>query len=204
MTETNSILEEMEQALVDKEAFHEERGLDEQPKGMRLTQKTGITIGGDEVAGRTRAWRTDDGREVSLNTAELPYHLSKRRPGGQRVFTLKKPLAAFKPDPIPGLKCDVCERLHDSPPSNVFITEASYHDHMDILHPREYQRELRNEEMAQRRRETDALVALAERGGNGNQNKQAGRNQEAGFACETCGKQAKSRAGLAAHKRGAH
>lgn len=199
MNDTNSILEEMEQALVDKEAFHEDRPIEEQPKGMRFSQKSGITIGGEEVAGRTRAWRTDDGREVSLNTAELPYHLSKRRPGGQRVFTLSKPPAAYKPDPIPGLKCDVCERLLDSPPSNVFITEASYHDHMEILHPREYQREIRNEEMAQRRRETEALVALAERGAaNGSEESSA---TQATYLCEVCGREFGTKAALGSHAR---
>ena len=89
---TDSILEEMEQALADKEALREERGIGEQPRGMRLSQKTNIAFGDEEMPGRTRAWRTDDGREVWLNTGELPHHLNKRRPDGKRIFVLKKPL----------------------------------------------------------------------------------------------------------------
>ena len=134
------IMEEMEQALADREAQRDERGLEEKQKGMRLTQKTNITHGGQEVAGRTRAWRTDDGREVWLNTGELPYHLSKRRPDGERVFVLRKPNIAERV-PVENLACKICIRSRGG--SRKFYEYTQYEDHMEILHPREYQRELR-------------------------------------------------------------
>ena len=194
---TDTILEEMEQALADKEALREERGVGEQPKGMRLSQKTNIVFGDTEMPGRTRAWRTDDGREVWLNTGELPHHLNKRRPDGQRIFVLKKPPVAER---IPlDLKCGVCIRMRGA--SRLFYDHSQYEDHMEILHPREYQRELREAEREQRERETSALVALAERGA---RNGAETTNQASAYTCGTCGKSAKSRAGLSAHVRGAH
>ena len=202
---TQEIMEEMEQALQDKEALREERGVGEQPKGMRLSQKTNIAFGDTEMPGRTRAWRTDDGREVWLNTGELPHHLSKRRPDGKRIFVLQKPSVAER---VPlDLKCGVCIRMRGD--SRLFYNHSQYEDHMEILHPREYQRELRELDRAQRDRSTDALIALAERGvSNGPTTRQANGESvptsTAAYACGTCGKQAKSRAGLSAHVRGAH
>ena len=161
MTEVaQDILEEMEQALADKEALREERGVGEQPKGMRLSQKTNIEFGDKEMPGRTRAWRTDDGREVWLNTGELPHHLNKRRSDGKRIFVLKKPSVAER---VPtDLKCNVCLRMRGD--SRLFYDRSQYEDHQEILHPREWQRELREQERTQRDRSTDALIALAERG----------------------------------------
>jgi hypothetical protein len=154
------IMEEMEQALADKEAVREERDLGEQPTGMRLSQKTNIQFAGEEVPGRTRAYRSDDGREVWLNTAELPYHLSKRLPNGKRVFVMKKPPMAER---VPlDIECRICARMNGY--SRRFYDNAQYQDHMEILHPRENERERRDQDRQERLEERAVLRALAERG----------------------------------------
>jgi hypothetical protein len=187
------IMEEMEQALLDRENVRDERGIGDQPKGMRFKQTTKIEHGGESIGGRTRAWRTDDGREVWLNTGELPHHLGKRGVNGERVFVMKRPATADKPPIIDHLSCKVCIQMEGK--SSPFRSESNYEDHMEILHPREYQRELRDREAADRRNQTDALIALA------------GRTQEVtngtkeSFICDNCGKEAASRAGLLAHQR---
>ena len=199
-TETLEIFEEIEQALADKENLREERGV-ESPKGMRFKQKTKIEMGGEELPGRTRAWRTDDGREVWLNTGELAHHLNKRR-NGQRIFTtIRPPAADNKPPIIKGLECAVCIQMEGY--SSPFRSESNYEDHMEILHPREYQREVRVEEGVERRRQTDALIAVAERrGANGTTiDNETVTPSAPQFQCETCGKEAKSAFGLRAHQR---
>ena len=193
------IMEEMEQALQDREAQRDERGLEADPKGMRLSQKTNITHGSQVVAGRTRAWRTDDGRETWLNTGELPYHLSKRRPNGDRVFVLKKPVMAQRA-PLE-IQCQTCLRMNGY--SRQFFSRSQYEDHQEILHPREYQRELRNDERSQRERETNALVALAERGAGNVRTEQAEQSTEEGgnWVCAGCHRGFRSKAALGSHAR---
>lgn len=195
MNQYAEIAEEIESVLADKERQRKDRGIDNSP-GMHFSQKSGITdAAGEEVDGRTRAWRTDDGREVLINTAELPHHLAKRFPNGNRVFVLRKPAMAER-TPL-DIECAICKRANGY--SRKFYEYTAYDDHQEILHPREWQREQRERDRQDRLEERAVLREMIQRGGaNAPTESEA---VQAGFICEECGKGFAKKVALVGHSR---
>ncbi len=192
------VMEEMEEALSDSKRQRDERDV-EDPRGMKMSQKGKITKAGEPIKDRQQAWRTDDGREIWLPTGTLPYHLSKRRPNGDRVFVLRKPPIAEK---IPlDLTCKICERANGY--SRKFYEWTQYEDHQEILHPREWQREQRERDRLERLEERKVLMALAERGmtNGATQDRTEGATSAKKYVCETCDRGFDRAVALSGHRR---
>jgi len=195
MSTDTEIMAEMAKAMRESDQ-REERGIPDasQSTGLKMSQKT-KGASGPEVPGRIRAWRTDDGREVWLPAVTQLYHLRKTRPNGEPVFVLTKPEMAQR---IPlDISCSICARVNGA--SRKFYQMTQYEDHMEILHPREWQREQREIDRRERHEERQVLAALATGGRNGNQEPTTIR--QISYACETCGKSFSKKVALAGHRR---
>lgn len=83
------------------------------------------------------------GNPSMVPTASAAYHLMKKDPQGNRVFFRRPPAGAKQPEPIPDLKCEVCEKrdIH-----KVFYEEIDWEAHWDTYHPREWAARQRREE----------------------------------------------------------
>lgn len=191
MSTDTEIMSDMAKAMQQKDRQREERGIPDASRetGLRFEAKT-KGASGPEVPGRTRAWRTDDGREVWLPTVTLMQHLRKVRPNGESVFTLEKPRMAER---VPlDIVCSVCVRVNGQ--SRKFYSEDQYENHMEILHPREWAREMRERDRAERQEERAVLRTLIQRGEGNAEVVQA-------YTCEVCGRGFTARIAYTNHKK---
>ena len=104
-----------------------------------LTKKSMVRSGGVALPDRVKFYRSSNGWEAWLPTAQLAYHLSKRHADGTPVFVKER---------LQGPKVYIDETCHVCPNPKRFEHRINYVSHMESKHPREYRMLQDDEEQA--------------------------------------------------------
>ena len=104
----------------------------------RHKQSTMVKAGGVELPERVRYYRSANGMEAWLPTAQLPKMLAKRHEDGSPVFVKEQP-SFINENAYHGF-CEVC-RLNrpNIKTREVWPNEFAYYGHMSIFHPMEWE-----------------------------------------------------------------
>lgn len=152
-----------------------------------------ITYQGQTIPDRFKAWRSDDGTEVTLPTGLMGLMLRKRHANGKPVFLTKNP-GIVKPE-IPET-CDICTQNRGGLKKK-FISRMSLMLHMRHKHPMEEQMTREEREYMDRQEERALMRQMIQRGGaNGNSEE-----VPTTHTCETCGKGFSKKVALVGHRR---
>ncbi len=126
---------------------------------VRHRQPSSMVRKGDvELPERVRYYRSRNGWEAWLPTAQLVHHLSKRHPDGTPVFVKEKPAIA---EELYEETCEVCLKNSMGRVRKKFRDEFAYVGHMEVLHPREYRVIQAREEREKSGAVTTAAIATA-------------------------------------------
>ena len=104
----------------------------------RHKRATMVKSGGVDLPDRVRYYRSANGMEAWLPTAQLPRMLAKRHEDGTPVFVREQP--TFVQEHAYEATCEVC-RLNRPGVKlrSVWPNEFAYYGHMNIFHPDEWQ-----------------------------------------------------------------
>lgn len=215
------------QASVREKAKHAQEGDElfraDMPDGMgqlvRRKQNTMVRSGDTPLPERIRFYRSREGNESWLPTAQLAYYLAKKHADGTAVFVKERPGGERKPI---DQTCAPCKKR--SGKAKRFYDEFDYITHMESKHPRELRIQEKKEErermsggllqalMGMDQAERGAIKALLG-GSDGNSQGTASEGESRGAVgvqqpkqagvgrvpCPGCGKSVKPR-GLAIHQ----
>ncbi len=127
-------------------------------KSQTLTKKSMVRAGNVALPDRVKFYRSSNGWESWLPTAQLAYHLGKRHPDGTPVFVKENPHGplVYVED-----QCDVCKPQRRGEPKR-FTHRIDYVTHMENKHPREYRMLLEDQKTAKGPQEmAAALMSMA-------------------------------------------
>lgn len=113
------------------------------PKKRTMVHRNGV-----ELPERTKVY-DKRGYPSWVPTAQLGYHLNKRTPDGERAFYSRPPAGVTPPEPIDA-ECKWCTKRAGRK-TKVFFDIDDYENHCENLHPSEWARKLRREEMEVRK-----------------------------------------------------
>ncbi len=152
-----------------------------------------VRKGDVELPERVRYYRSANGWEAWLPTAQLVHHLSKRHPDGTPVFVKERPV--FPQEEQYEESCPICLRNTMGRVHKIFGDEFGYVDHMETFHPREFRviQARQERERGKQVSATDIATALLQMGAKEREafkallgeEKQNGATEQA--HCEACG-----------------
>lgn len=146
----DAIAELTKQAQADPSLANDTRNMLD--RSQTLTKKSMVRSGSVALPDRVKFFRSINGWEAWLPTAQLAYHLSKRHADGTPVFVkerLQGPVTYI--DEV----CDAC------PKQKRFEHYIDYVTHMENKHPREYRILLHEEEKTKGPELVAALMAMS-------------------------------------------
>ena len=128
----------------------------------RHKQSTMVKSGGVDLPERVRYYRSINGIEAWLPTAQLPRMLAKRHEDGTPVFVKEQP--AFVQEHAYEAVCEVC-KLHrpNAKLRSVWPNEFAYYGHMHTWHPDEWEMIQKREAKKEGLLQAVASMSAAER-----------------------------------------
>lgn len=156
------------------------------PEGRYSEQSNLIKLGKKPLPERIWRYRRLTGERVPLATADYQRLMRKRDVSGDRVFVKTPQECAVQPEPI-NETCDVC--LRRGVTKRFFVID-DYETHMEIFHDRRWKAILRERDHQRDLEQRELILAAIK-----------GKEPDAKFQCEECGKEFGKKVALVGHQR---